>query len=273
MPGAQYQDPHRPPVLGTGLFDSIADDALDDGYYRHSQQPSTATRTGKIVIGLAIAALAAITTISAVQTVRDKPVAVAERDNLISDIKERKHQLSDRNTTAEELRSQIRSLRKSRGRPDPSTGAMALSAGGQPARGEGVLMTINDSAHGNRDGRVRDRDLQFAVNGLWHAGAEAIAINEQRIGSLTAIHEASGVITVNFRSIRPPYTLTVLGPASGLQEQFMSNVAGRYLLGRQQEAGVDFQLEMGDELTVPAVPSQRLQLHEAHSVQESGGSS
>ena len=40
------------------------------------------------------------------------------------------------------------------------------------------------------DGRVTDRDLQTVVNEVWAAGAEAVAVNGQRLTSLSAIRSA-----------------------------------------------------------------------------------
>ena len=40
--------------------------------------------------------------------------------------------------------------------------------------------------------RVLDVDLQGVVNGLWASGAEAIAVNGQRLTGLTTIRAAGG---------------------------------------------------------------------------------
>src|SRR5690625_534239 len=257
-------DPQRPPILGSGLLESIAEGALDDDYYRDDRRkPGTGIRT-RIVLGGALAVLAGLLTIGAVQTARDKPMDVAERDKLISDVKSRQGQLSERGARAEDLEEQIEELRTSLGRPDPLSSDVELAAGSEAARGEGLVIKLEDG----RNGVVHDRDLQRAVNGLWYAGAEAVAVNDQRIGTLSAIHEAGGVITVNFRNVAAPYTITAIGPASGLQERFLSNVAGRYLLGREHEEGVDFSLHMSEELTVPRMPAARLHLNHAEAMDD-----
>src|SRR5699024_4827544 len=169
-------DPQRPPILGSGLLESIAEGALDDDYYRDDRRkPGTGIRT-RIVLGRALAGLL---TIGAVQTARDKPMDVAERDKLISDVKSRQDQLSERGARAEDLEEQIEQLRTSLGRPDPLSSDVELAAGSESARGEGLVIKLEDG----RNGLVHDRDLQRAVNGLWYAGAEAVAVNDQRIGT------------------------------------------------------------------------------------------
>src|SRR5699024_12859398 len=110
--------------------------------------------------------------------------------------------------------------------------------------------------------------LLRATTGVWYAGAAAVAVNDQRIGRLSAIHEAGGVIAVNFRNVAAPYTITAIGPASGLQDRLLSNVAGRYLLGREHEAGVDFSFHMSEELKVTRMPAARLHLNHFEAIDD-----
>ena len=71
---------------------------------------------------------------------------------------------------------------------------LGVVAGELPVRGPGLRFTIDD-APGRQDavgadpragdaaagGVVLDSDLQIVVNGLWAAGAEAVAVNGQRL--------------------------------------------------------------------------------------------
>src|SRR5699024_11863661 len=71
--------------------------------------------------------------------------------------------------------------------------------------------------------RVTDGDLQIAVNGLWAAGAEAVAVNGQRVGPTTAIRTAGSAVLVDFRPLSPPYRITVVRSeehTSELQSRF-----------------------------------------------------
>src|SRR5690625_1839434 len=85
----------------------------------------------------------------------------------------------------------------------------AVAAGA--LRGPGVVLTLEDSAPlpaapGVTEGavnRVTDADLQLAVNGLWAAGAEAIAVNGQRLTSTSAIRTAGPAVLVGVRACTP----------------------------------------------------------------------
>src|SRR5699024_11126623 len=103
------------------------------------------------------------------------------------------------------------------------------SAGtGVALSGPGIVLEIEDSAPrlaspGLGSGtvnRVTDVDLQIAVNGLWAAGAEAVAVNGQRVGPTIAIRSAGSAVLVDFRPLSPPYRITALGEPETLQAAF-----------------------------------------------------
>ena len=81
-----------------------------------------------------------------------------------------------------------------------------MLAASEAVHGPGIVIAAQSSSDGREAGRITDRDLQVLVNGLWYAGAEAVAINDNRVGTLTSIRTAGDAITVNFRSISSPYT-------------------------------------------------------------------
>ena len=94
------------------------------------------------------------------------------------------------------MRQEISSLEAAQAQPATEQVAgeqAALQAGATPVVGEGVVLTLNDpplSADSEEGDRVLARDLQVIVNGLWAHGAEAIAINEQRLTSTSTIRFA-----------------------------------------------------------------------------------
>jgi uncharacterized protein YlxW (UPF0749 family) len=96
-------------------------------------------------------------------------------------------------------------------------------AGLTALHGPGVTVLVHDGSDPND---VSDRslgwtvhyqDLQDIVNLLWANGAEAIAVNGQRIVPTTAFHYAGVNILVNNASrLSPPYTVTAIGDPSAL---------------------------------------------------------
>ncbi len=59
---------------------------------------------------------------------------------------------------------------------------------------------------------VGSRDIRAVVEELWRAGAEAIAVNGERITPTSAIIDVGSSLLVNSAYLTPPYQVTALGP-------------------------------------------------------------
>ncbi len=125
---------------------------------------------------------------------------------------------------------------------------LEVGAAAVPLKGPGLTLTIDDApsvdadanagsrpSSGFQEGRVTSGDLQIIVNGLWGAGAEAIAINGHRLSSTAAIRFAGQAIIVDFRPLARPYVITALGDPQGMQQIFEPSFAGVYLDQLTQE--------------------------------------
>jgi uncharacterized protein YlxW (UPF0749 family) len=194
---------------------------------------------------------------AAAQTRNDRPATERERSTLISDVAARKKAQASREATAERLRKEVADLSASVDRFDPAYQNLRIETGDLAASGPGITVVASPSTKGNLDGSITDDDLQILVNGLWYAGAEAVAINGERIGTMTGIHFANGAINVNFKDIAPPYAVVALGPSDTLLQRFEDNPAGHYWASRQRNQAVQFGVTPSSDLSVPAVPKKR----------------
>ncbi|HEU4962554.1 MAG TPA: DUF881 domain-containing protein [Bacilli bacterium] len=90
-----------------------------------------------------------------------------------------------------------------------------IMAGVLPVKGPGISFTIADSEVTDltrpEDYIVHDDDLKMVVNELTLSGAEAIAINGERITSTTGIICLGPVTRVNGIRITPPYKFEAVG--------------------------------------------------------------
>lgn len=92
----------------------------------------------------------------------------------------------------------------------------ALS-GLRPVRGPGVVVEIQDSPRPLRPGDdpnltlVHYTDLQAIVATLWAAGAEAIALNDERIVPTTGLSCVGTTILCNTKQLSPPYVIAAIG--------------------------------------------------------------
>jgi len=252
-----------------GLLDQIAETALDDDYYVvRTGRYSRSRQLNTIVSGFVLTVFALLVTIAAVQTRTDRPATELERQTLIDDIEARQQSLTTREDAARKLRAEVTDLRSSVSSVDPDHDLLRLLTSDVPAAGEGVVIKVDEGDEQVTGGRITDDDLQLLVNGLWYAGAEAIAINGNRLGALSSIRTAGGAITVNFRSIGPPYEVTAIGDTETLRQRFTENAAGRYWESREAQSGVSFSVVGSSDLEVAATPRERLTVKHAKVLEE-----
>jgi uncharacterized protein YlxW (UPF0749 family) len=93
-----------------------------------------------------------------------------------------------------------------------------IAAGLIPLTGSGIVLKLEDSTQpvppdGNAaDYLVGAADLRTVVDQLWLSGAEAVAINDERVAASTAIIDIGGSVLVNSAYLAGPYSITAIGP-------------------------------------------------------------
>jgi uncharacterized protein YlxW (UPF0749 family) len=130
-------------------------------------------------------------------------------------------------------------------------------AGITAVQGPGVVVTLEDAdgacpSGQQQDCEIRDADLQLAVNHLFDAGAEAVAINGERIIATTAIRNAGRAILVNYRVLTPPYDIMALGDPETLEAAFLRSDFARDFELWTDVYGLGFSVAPEDALELPA---------------------
>jgi uncharacterized protein YlxW (UPF0749 family) len=93
-----------------------------------------------------------------------------------------------------------------------------ISAGLIPLVGTGIVFQLEDSLQPAGPGAneidylVGARDIRTMVEELWLAGAEALAVNGERVTNSTAIIDIGGTLLVNSAYLAPPYRISAIGP-------------------------------------------------------------
>jgi uncharacterized protein YlxW (UPF0749 family) len=201
---------------------------------------------------------------AAVQTARTEGVQQTSREALVSQIQQRRQDLADVRAQAAQLDREITAIRSTylsasdqgRALQDRLT-RLGVASGTTPVQGPGLEIVVDDGPSGSKS-VVLDRDLQILVNGLWNAGAEAVAINGQRLTTLSAIREASEAITVNYRSLRRPYTITAIGDPDQLPARFIESDGGTWWFNLKSLYDMRFDLTSKDSVRLPAVETPQL---------------
>ncbi|MFD6044457.1 DUF881 domain-containing protein [Streptomyces koyangensis] len=277
--------PRRPrPDASMSLLTNVMDHSLDDGYAeaaarRAADGTAGVPRTLKAKLGLAagLVLAALVVTVGAAQAREDAPVIAKEREELID-------RIESGSATADGLEKDVESLRTEVGKRQREAlqkhggdqGALVgLLSGSTAVHGPGLKLVVDDakgsdtggggpreSAGFSDTGRLRDRDMQRIVNGLWQSGAEAVSINGQRLTALSAIRAAGDAILVDNKPLGPPYTVLAVGDGQRLADRFQGSSDGQYLAALRENFGIRTKITAEDEVRLPAAPSVSVRIAE-----------
>ncbi len=262
------------------LITNVMDHSLDDGYAEAAARrktqgggglPKTLRAKLGLASGLVLAAL--VVTLGAAQARVAAPVVAKERQELIDRIDTETSAADRLEGSVDKLRDEVgarqrAALRSSGGSTEADL--VGLLSGATPVHGPGVKLVVNDAkeASGGGEGsnpretsgfsdtgRVRDRDMQRVVNGLWASGAEAVSINGQRLTALSAIRAAGDAILVDNKPLVPPYTVLAVGDGQKLGTRFQDSPDGLYLHALRENYGVRATISTEGDVRLPAAPS------------------
>jgi uncharacterized protein YlxW (UPF0749 family) len=265
-PAPPTSPPGRRPDESMTLLISILERPLDPGYATAADRReaqglprSTGTRTVTVLVATIVTGL--LLSLGALALRRPSTSVQKARAELISQVESRRAEVDS--LQAEALAAGQGDQAKER------LATLGLAAGADAVTGPGIRLVIDDAPGsdagsadanprtqpGSEDGKVLSKDLQVVVNGLWQAGAEAIAVNGQRLTSQSAIRFAGEAILVNFRPLTRPYTITAIGGSSALQSAFAETGGGSYLRALQDNYGIRASMGAVKSLTLPAAAS------------------
>ncbi|MGW0912043.1 DUF881 domain-containing protein [Streptomyces sp. NPDC002784] len=280
--------PQQPPVRSTptrpsrpdasmSLLTNVMDHSLDDGYAEAAARkkaadgglPKTLRAKLGLAAGLVLAAL--VVTVGAAQARVAAPVVAKEREELIDRIDQETEAADKLEDSVDELREEVSARQREALKESGSEQGelVGILSGAVEVHGPGVKLVVDDAreAGGGGDGdpretsgfsdtgRVRDRDMQRVVNGLWESGAEAISINGQRLTALSAIRAAGDAILVDNKPLVPPYTVLAVGDGERLSTRFQDSADGLYLHALQENFGIRTAISVEEDLRLPAAPS------------------
>jgi len=181
-----------------------------------------------------------------VNQLQDQNTALKARvQALEAGVKVREDESARRSTAAQEVKAQL----------DEQKTFAGLSA----LHGPGLTVLLHDGTDPNSSAdqslgwTIHYQDLQDIVNLLWASGAEAIAVNGQRIVPSTAFHYAGVNLLVNNASrLSPPYTVIALGDPPALANGVGNPDQLAELKSRSRIYGLGLSWLRSTRLSVPA---------------------
>lgn len=130
-----------------------------------------------------------------------------------------------------------------------------ILAGFTEVAGPGVEVTLQNVPYeGAADAdpavfAIRDTELLRVVNDLWSEGAEAIAVNGQRLVGTSEIRQAGPYINVNLTRISPPYQIQAIGDPDALRHLLEASGG---LVEQFGGWGIEVRVEVKERLELPA---------------------
>lgn len=261
---AATRGPAPRPDASMDLLLQIIRQPVDPDYAAVAARGGTSSRRHWLLAVVAVL-IGVMFAVAAVQTTRAAPALQSERSELIDRIETAETAQDGLRTRATDLDAEITTLRASALGGDATSqrlerqiATLGPVVGTAAVTGPGLVIVVDDGSDGTEGGdeadRVLDLDLQIMANGLWQAGAEAVAINGHRLSGLTAIRSAGDAITVDYRSLTPPYRVEAVGDPRTLPAGFAETPAGAWWKDLQQNRGMRYDLAAADALTLPADP-------------------
>ena len=264
------------------LLALVTREAVDQDYVHAAQRRAAggaprppSHRTPLRWAAVATALFGLLIALAAVQTARNADVREASRDALINRIDERQQEVASLRDRIGSLRRQNDELQSTSSRVQGQLAdatvqlrTLQISTGFVAVQGPGLRITVSDNPDGSSDGRVRATDLRLLVNGLWRAGAEAIAINGRRLTAISAIVNSNISVQVNRSPLTPPYVISAIGDET-MASRLQASTTGVEFQALADQFGFVVDRHNEEELVLPAAPDTQLRLRYAG--QGSGG--
>lgn len=163
----------------------------------------------------------------------------AEADALQNEIAELKVQLNELRRFSQDESAAVEAA-------DEQLRNLQVLAGTTPVSGPGLVMSITDA-----NGLLTYDTLIDVVQELRDAGAEAVAVNDRRIGVSTAFAERDGRITVDGTVLAAPYRVSAIGQPATLEGGL--KIPGGAVDAVSAVKGVRVELAKQASLSLPAL--------------------
>ncbi|WP_265521243.1 DUF881 domain-containing protein [Oerskovia flava] len=268
--------PARPPVdASMTLLTEVMQRPLDPGYAEVASrraagtEPARGAGTRGLLVALAVL-LGLVTASAAVDLRAPQPAVIEARGVLEQEITDRRGEVEALVAQEASLDAEIDQLQTSalsERSPEllETLRRDAFVTGSVAVEGPGVVITLRDASGGLVDPdaadpntKVQDVDLQRVVNALWAAGAEAVAVNDQRLTPLSAIRSAGSAILVDLQPLIGPYRVVAIGSSDGMQTQFARSGTSDYLRVLSSQYGIQSSVIGQSSLEMPGGSTARL---------------
>jgi len=236
-------------------------------------------RTGLLVVGAVVVCFGLLVGTAAAQTQREAGVRASSRTALVDNLDAARSRVADQQQRAADLRDDVTRLQgrltttsDAAQRSETRVRRLATVAGFSAVSGPGLRVTVTQSPRAveDPDAAVKDSDLALLVNGLWQAGAEAVAINGNRLTTTSSLTTSGTAIEVDGVGVDAPYVVEAIGDRRTLEADLLGTSTGLYFAALAETFEFGYDPEGSDELDLPAAPAGLQRLRSARDNEASG---
>lgn len=257
------------------LLVDLSRDSLDPGYREAAARRAVAatdpgdgapTEPGQrhhALLAAGVLGCTVLIVLAAVQAHLSAPAAARSRSLLAAEVTRQTKSVSELEREVAALRTETAQLRDTTLRSSSQGAALSrqlaaeeFALGTVAVAGPGLRVTLGDATAspggGQGPNRVLDRDLQAVVNALWASGAEAVAIDGERLSAQSAIRQAGDAILVDFKPVTSPYDIKAVGDPVAMETAFGASAVAARMRSYVQLYGLRFAYHRAAHLTLPA---------------------
>ena len=136
--------------------------------------------------------------------------------------------------------------------------AARMGGGLVAIHGSGLVIQLEDSTKtippgaNDTDYRVSAADVRTVVRELWLAGAEAVAVNGERVTVSTAILDIGGSVLVNSAYLAPPYQVSAIGSTDLYGTMTGAPSFVEFVRARAEAFGIQISFARPSDVALPA---------------------
>ncbi|HEX9891759.1 MAG TPA: DUF881 domain-containing protein [Actinomycetota bacterium] len=190
---------------------------------------------------------------------------IRDQDRRVSTLR---RDLADLTVNLDELSAGVQDLDRTTGTLGRQVRQLSIRSGTAALRGPGVVVILDDSDAGRsptgdpNDLIVHEQDIQTVVNALWSSGAEAVAINGERLTGASAVRCAGNTLLLHGRVHSPPYRIEAIGDDAALEEGLGTRPGMDRLHAAVSAFGLRLQVRVADVRIRAGGPAPGLELAE-----------
>ncbi|MGY1654173.1 DUF881 domain-containing protein [Geodermatophilus sp. SYSU D01119] len=203
------------------------------------------------------------------QTAQGSDLRAGDVTELRALLAERNDSIAEQEAQLAALEAQIQALTDQAATRDGAVAAAAataeqgeLSAGLVALTGRGVEITLDDAPRrpdgglpvGARpdDVVIHQSDVQAVVNAVWAAGADGVAIMDQRLIATSAVRCVGNVLLLQGRTYSPPFVVTAIGDAAAIRAQLDASPQVAVFEQAVEAYGLGFAVRERADVVLPA---------------------